>query len=217
MTYSYRLRGFNQGNLADIELLNLMGFHPSIMKAKGYWERGFDFTTDVDLGMRDEEIFQAKPRLERDSRQVFFAVVDKLNLVVGWVWFYLDARNPLPAKIVNELKLTKRNSRIYQLSYEKLMSDGWPKELVAQAEHVTLKYLTKVRKGVIVEGLALAIARMKRRLRKLYVIPRKLVLYAFTHPQNVASQKVLLRNGFIRRKRKYSYRGSPHYLWVRVV
>jgi len=213
----YRLRGFKRSSESDIELVNLMGFHPSIMKAKGYWESGFDFENQVDLNSVDREIFQTKARIERKIGNVLYAVVDKLDKVVGWIWFYKDKSHPLPRGVASKLGINKYNSRVYQISYEKLMSSDWPEELVDKAEHVTLDYLTKERKGVIVIGLAKAIKSLTRRFRSLYVRKQKLGLYAFTHPRNIASRKVLEKNGFEKVGRKYSYDGTPHYLWVKVV
>lgn len=213
----YRLRGFRRSSQSDIELVNLMGFHPSIMKAKGYWKRGFDFEKEVDLKAADRAIFQTKARIERPNENVMYAVVDGLDKVVGWIWFYKDKTHRLPAAVAGNLGLSIYNSRIYQVSYEKLMSSEWPLELVAKAEHVTLKYLEKNRKGVIVEGLAKAILRLRRRMNLLYKRRHKLVVYAFTHPSNIASRKVLEKNKFERIRRKYSYDGVPHYLWVKVV
>jgi hypothetical protein len=215
--FNYRLRGFNQANLADIELVNLMGYHPSIMKAKGYGTRGFGYIKDVNLQERDRDIFAAKTKMSRKYEDILFGVADKQDKIVGWIWFYRDASHPLPAKVVTELTLTPRNSRIYQISYEKLMSEGWPAQLVEKAQHITPAYLKKTRKGIIVGGLKLAMASMKRMYRKLYVRKRSLVFYAFTHPTNIASRKVLEYNGFTRNARKYSYDGVPHYLWVKVV
>jgi RimJ/RimL family protein N-acetyltransferase len=215
-TYPYRLRSFDRANPRDIELVNLMKFHPTTMKAKGYWTRGFQYKHEVDLSEEDGDLFVVRSVLTRKMNDVLFAVADAHNRVVGWIWFYRDSRHPLPKRIVHELGLTSRNSRIYQLSYEKLMSEAWPSALIDQAQHVSIHYLHRPRKGVIVEGLRLAVARLSRAYRKLYVAKRRLVLYAFTAPGNVASAKVLLYNGFKRQDRKYSYGGVPHYLWLKI-
>lgn len=217
LNHSYKLRSFDPQNLADIELTNLMWFHPETMKAKGYWERGFNFENEVDLTEEDGDLFKVKTKISRKCEDVLYSVVDLKNKVVGWIWFYKDARHPLPQRIVHKLHLTPRNSRVYQISYEKLMSSGWPRELAAKAEQVSLQYLFQERKGAIVEGLRLAISKMSRAYRKLYVKKRKLVFYAFTYPTNIPSKKVLQRNGFTKIERKYSYGGTPHNLWVKVV
>jgi len=212
----YKLRGFNPDNLGEIELFNLMGYHPTTLKARGCWKPGFDYKNEVDL-TSTRNLIVTSSRISRKDDDVLFAVTDLGDKIVGWVWFYHDSTHPLPAKVVSELGLTERNSRIYQISYEKLMSEGWPKALVAKVRHVTVSYLAKRRKGVIVAGLGLAIARLVRMYRRLYVYKRKLVLYAFVHRSNLASSKVLAHNGFTRLKRKYSYDGTLHFLWVKVV
>lgn len=213
----YSIRGFNRENLAEVELFHLMSYHPTTLKARGYWKRNFDYEQEVDLTRLGSAIFDLSPRVSRKYEDVLFAVADRLDRIVGWVWFYCDNTHPLPAKIVNELGLTPRNSRIYQLSYEKLMSEGWPEELVDKAQYVTVSYLERARKGVIVEGLRLAIARLARSYRRLYIKRRKLVLYGFVHGKNLASRIVLERNGFVKQAKRYSYDGVPHQLWVKVV
>lgn len=213
----YRLRSFDRGNPRDIELVNLMGFHPTIMKAKGYWSPNFQYNHTIDLNDEDRELFSTKSTITRKVEDILFAVTDTKNKIVGWIWFYRDSRHPLPKRIVSKFGLTSRNSRIYQLSYEKLMSEDWPSALLSKVQHVTPSYLHKPRRGVIVEGLRLAIGRISRAYRKLYVVKRRLVFYAFTSPRNVASARVLEYNGFVRQGRKYCYEGIPHYLWLKIV
>lgn len=213
----YRLREFQVDNSADVELFNLMQYHPSVMRAKGYYKSGFDYKNEVDLKEYDNFWRKSSATLEKGSKDVFFAIADKLNRVVGWIWFFKDLRNPLPARVAKDLGVTSRNSCVFQISYEKLMSRGWPVSLVEKIEHVTLGYLKKERKGVVVEGLRLAIGRLKRAMKRVYITPRKLVLYAYVHQSNIGSKKVLQYNGFKRVARKYSYEGTPHYVWVKVV
>lgn len=213
----YSIRGFDRSSSEEIELFNLMAYHPTTLKARGYWKSKFNYARDVDLGSTKNSFFWTRQQLSRKVEDVAYAVADKLDKIVGWIWFYQDSQHPLPARVVSELGLTSRNSRVYQLSYEKLMSEGWPEELIAKAQHVKVGYLTKTRKGVIVEGLRLAILRLRRMYRKLYVRPRKLVLYAYVHPRNRASSIVLERNGFELYPRRYSYDGVGHRLWVKVV
>jgi hypothetical protein len=214
---AYTLRGFDRSNLAEIELFNLMGYHPVTLKARGCWKKGFKYSTEADLTSLENLPSENNHVISRITEDVLFTVADHSDKIVGWIWFYQDSSHPLPSRISTELGLTPRNSRIYQISYEKLMSDGWPDELVKQVKHVTVSYLAKERKGVIVQGLKLAISRLSRMYRKLYVYKRKLVLYAFVHRLNLASAKVLKYNGFVRMTRKYSYDGTLHYLWVKVV
>lgn len=214
---SYTLRGFDRSNLAEIELFNLMGYHPVTLKARGCWKKGFNYVKEANLTSIANIPSEGNHIISRDVDDVLFTVADYSDKIVGWIWFYQDSSHPLPARISTELGLTPRNSRVYQISYEKLMSEGWPDELIKQVKHVTVRYLAQERKGVIVQGLKLAISRLSRMYRKLYVYKRKLVLYAFVHRSNLASSKVLERNGFTKYNRKYSYDGTLHYLWVKVV
>lgn len=212
----YKLRGFDHSNPSEIELFNMMAYHPTTLKSRGYWKPKYDYSSVKYLDYAKYSIFETSHRISRVQKDVLYVVADKLNKIVGWIWLYVDTAHPLPAAVITKLGLTPRNSRIYQLSYEKLMSEGWPAELVKKVKHVSIKHLTKERKGVIVEGLRLAIARLSRTYRMLYVHKRKLVLYAFVHHANLASNIVLERNGFTRLKKKYSYDGTLLYLWVKV-
>ena len=214
---NYRLRGLDQANLAEVELLNLMYYHPVVMAAKGYPSADPLYGQKVDLMEPGADIFEAESVVTREARDLAFAIADEYNHLVGWIWFYQDARHPLPIKVANRYGLTDKNCRFYQLSYEKLMSDGWPIDLVNKVVHVKKEHLTIPRKGVVVKGLRLAINRLIRGYRKLYAKRRTLALYAFVHPSNVASCKVLDTNGFTKIERMYSYDGELHQLWVRII
>ncbi len=213
----YRLRSFQPSNLIEIERMNLMYFHPAVMEAKGYASKDPRYGLTVDLLQSHSEMFSTPRELTRKPMDLSYAIADQSNHLIGWIWFYMDKSHPLPVQVSKELGLTPSNSRIYQMSYEKLMSDGWPEEIVAKLKHVQREHLCMPRKGVVVEGLRLAIKRLRGSYRKLYSANRKLVLYGFVHPDNIASQKVLVANGFEQAKRSYKYDGVPHELWVRVV
>ncbi len=213
----YKLRSVKRDNLADIEVLNLMAYHPLVMKAKGYWQRGFDFEKNVNLSDVDKGYFASNRIVSRRKSDIFYGVSDPTGLLVGWVWFYADKQHPLPTGVQTRLGVNTTNANIYQISYEKLMSKDWPIALLEKMVHVRRRELLKPRKGVIVEGLRLAIGRVKRAYQKIYAVKRRLVFYAFTHPTNIASKKVLEKNGFVKEKRKYAYDSVPHYLWIKVV
>ncbi len=213
----YRLRGFEPTNQAEIERMNLMYFHPAVMEAKGYASKDPFYGLKVDLLKPNPEMFGTHTRIDRKNKDISFAIADKKNHLIGWIWFYVDKSHPLPTKLVKELALNERNSRIYQISYEKLMSEGWPEEIMAKLTHVKKEHLSIPRKGVVVEGLRLAIRRLQRDYRKLYIQKRKLVLYGFVHPANIASAKVLEMNGFEKIARMYRYDSVLHNLWVRII
>jgi len=194
-----------------------MFYHPQVLKFMGYKRQDIDPIRQGDLQEPDWSMFSIKPVVTRVFADVSYAVADQANKLVGWVWFSHDSRHPLPKRVAKRLGLRASNSRSYQLIYEKLMSEGWPKSLISKVIHVHPKELHAPRKGVIVEGLRLAIARLKRSYRRLYVNKRKLVIYAYVMPDNVPSQKVLLKNGFKIEERKYLYDGIEHNLWVRII
>ena len=213
----YRLRGFYPGDPEEIERMNLMYYHPGVMKAKSYWQSEGHTIKDADLSAIHRSAFSVPTKIMRQNRSVSYAVADIRDRLVGWVWFYHDSRHPLPTRLIKELKLTSRNSRVYQVSYEKLLSDGWPPVLIRKVRHITGAELRRERRGVIVEGLRLALGRLRREYRALYPERRMLVLYAYVLLDNYASQVVLERNGFWKDARVYRHAGEPHELWVRVV
>lgn len=214
---TYYLRGFEANNPHDVERLNLMYYHPEVMKAKGYWKRGANVIDGEDLQEADSSMFDILNKLTPRHEDVSYAVADIANKLVGWIWFYRDSRYPLPSRVMKEMGLNPLSSRVYQVSYEKLMSEGWSKEILANIVHTKAEYLHEPRKGVIVEGLRLAIVRIAAEFQKLFPTDQKLVLYGFVLPKNVASCKVLERNGFVKAKRKYRYCKVLHDLWVKII
>ena len=211
------MRAFEPDNLGDIERVNLMFYHPAVMKAKGYFRQGYVVESERDLHEVSRDMFCHPARITRQKRDVVLAVTDRESGVLGWIWFYRDSSHPLPQRVQTELGISERKGRIYQLSYEKLLSNGWPAKILEKTRQVTPSYLQVERKGVIVEGLRIAILRLRRQFRTLYGLERKLVLYAFVDPSNISSSLVLQKNGFTRISRKYKYDGVPQNLWVRVV
>lgn len=213
----YTIRSLDSGNLADVELLNLMYYHPIVMSAKGYSSLDPHYAQKVDLHEAESDIMAAHSRVKRKVSDVVFAIADKANHLAGYIWFYTDKKHPLPVSVVKAHGLTPKNSRVYQVSYEKLMSDGWPRDLVNKMVVVKKEHLTIPRKRVVMEGLAMAITRLHREYHALYTKKRSLVLYGYVQPENVASCKVLESNGFAKTDRLYSYDGVPHQLWVRII
>lgn len=214
---TYQLRGFDSTNLADVERVNLMCFHPHVMKAKGYWEADFQIDDDVDLQHVDWHFFKTPSRFGRTHSDLLFAVTDQDSQAIGWIWYYSDTRHPLPQRVMTELGLTKRNAHICQVSYEKLLNTDWPAELVARATTVTLDDLSLERKGVIVEGLKQSLEVIANSHKKIKSAKKHFVAYGFTNPENIASEKVLARNGFLKYVRQYRYDGVLNNLWVRSV
>jgi hypothetical protein len=211
---SYSLRSFDPFNPGDNLAMNLMFYHPEVMKAKGYYKEGFDFAKVTDLHEIDNAKSVIDTKVTRASKNIMYSVVDQNDALVGWIWFYLDKQYPLPKKVRDEYGLTERNSRIYQVSYQKLMSSGWPLPLLEQLNHNTKLHLHRDRKGVIVTGLRMALKKLARDFAKLYQIPKKLVIYGYIKPDNAASEKVLSRNGFVKYPKQYKYEGELHDLWI---
>lgn len=214
---SYRLRNFEPSNLGEIERMNLMFYHPAVMEAKGYASSDVSYATKVDLGRVQPNMFDGENLVKSDGVDVSYAIADTDNHLVGWIWFYLDKSHPLPIKVAKYFGLTAHNALMYQLSYEKLMSEGWPAEIVAKLIHVKKEHLTIPRKGVVVQGLKLALKRLQRGFEKVYRDQKYLVLYGFVLPDNIASQKVLEMNDFQKIERMYQYDSIPHQLWVRII
>jgi hypothetical protein len=214
---NYQLRGFEPTNLADIERVNLMFYHPSVMKAKDYFRKGYVVRSQADLQRISSGMFKSKSTLTRGKHDVSLAVTDLQGGVVGWIWFYQDSRHPLPIAVKKKLDVAKNHNYIYQVSYEKLLSNGWPGHILKKTKFVTPAYLQAERKGVIVEGLKMAILKLRREFKALKKDTAKLVLYAFIDPANIASNKVVEKNGFSLIERPYSYDGDRVNLWVRIL
>lgn len=214
---SYSIRGFDSRNLEDVERVNLMFYHPTVMKAKAYFRKGYVVRTQADLHKISPGMFKSKSQFTKKNHDISLAVTDKESGVVGWIWFYQDSSHPLPIAVKKRYGVNNLDSYIYQVSYEKLLSKGWPAHILKKAKFVTPEYLQSERKGVIVEGLRMAIMRLGQEIRVLKQAKVKLVLYAFIDPSNIASIKVVEKNGFSLIERKYSYDGSKVDLWVRII
>lgn len=183
----------------------------------GYEEETVQKSKTRNLQKIDKAMFSTSSVIEREYKDVSYAVADKHNHLVGWIWFCVDKRHPIPRRVANRFGLNGAKIRQYQVVYEKLLSIDWPVEILAKTIHVDHSDLHSERKGVIVEGLRLAILRLKREYRKLYVKKRSLALYAYVLPDNIASQKVLQKNGFAKEERQYVYDGLTHDLWIRII
>lgn len=214
---AYKLRGFEAGNPSDVERMNLMYYHPQVMKAKGYFKREFGWISRADLQESDESMFNILSTISDQHNDVSYAVADELNQLVGWVWFYSDKSHPLPTRVRKELGLTEQNSRVYAVSYEKLMSEGWPDEILNKMVHTSLDELKSGRKGVVVIGLKLALEKLEHDYHRIFSPEHKLVVYGYVNPRNIASRKVLERNGFDKVKRQYRYAKAWHDLWVKII
>lgn len=213
----YFIRSFDSSNLGDVERLNLMFYHPTVMKAKKYYRMGYVVKSREDLHRVSPAMFKSKSTLTRKKQNISLAVIDSEGGVVGWIWFYQDHRHPLPVGVKKILGVNDAISHIYQVSYEKLLSEGWPAHILQKTKLVTPEYLKSERKGVIVEGLKMAILRLRDEFTVLKKGSAKLVLYAFIDPNNIASAKVVEKNGFVLINRKYSYDGEKVDLWVRII
>lgn len=213
----YRLRPFNPGNPGDTLAMNLMFYHPEVMQAKGYWSEKFDFAQIRDLSKIDKTLAKIDYHASHKSHDLMYSVVDKFDHLVGWIWFYLDSRYHLPTRVQKELGLRTDNSRIYQVSYQKLMSMGWPEALLEKVDHATKLHLHTSRFGVIVAGLGLALKKLKRDFAKLDKSGGKIAVYAYVEPGNIGSAKVLARNGFVKYPKQYKYEGVSNDLWVKII
>ena len=214
---AYILRGFEENNPSEIERMNLMYYHPEVMKAKGYWKRGASVIEDHELQESDQSMFNTLSTITSGYNDVAYAVADLTNKLVGWIWFYNDKSHSLPKMIIKKMGISLGNSRIYQVSYEKLMSDGWSSDILSKIVHTNLNQLKTPRKGVIVEGLRLALEKISAEFRSLYPESHKLVIYGYVNPRNIASRIVLERNGFVKHSRQYKYDGVLNHVWVKIL
>lgn len=211
----YSLRSYDPSNFGDVEVMNLMYYHPEVMKAKGYYREDFDFESVKDIAQIDKNLERIS-KLTRLAKQVMYSVVDEANNLVGWIWFYHESRHPLPKRIYDELGLNNQ-SQIFQVSYQKLMSEGWPASLINKVSQSTVVHLHKPRYGVIVQGLALALVQLRQECKILYKDKGAKAIFAYVLPDNISSAKVLERNGFAKYHRQYKYEGELNDLWTLII
>lgn len=208
----YRLREIDPTNGGDIERMNLMFLHPSVRCAMGY--KRLDQYLSVkpgELQILDKSLVNKNKVKKQIYDDVSYAVVDLKDKLVGWIWFCQDKRHPFPKMVAKRLGVNLLHTPSYQIVYEKLLSDNWPKHLMANIVHTPLHELNLPRKGVIVSGLDMAIKSLKRKLGK------RIALYAYVLPDNKASAIVLGRNSFEKVVRQYNYDKVVHDLWVKII
>jgi hypothetical protein len=75
--------------------MNLMFYHPEVMKAKGYFKDDFNFAKISDLHDVDKTLANIDYNVTKKSHDVMYSVVDAKDVLVGWIWFYQDARYPI--------------------------------------------------------------------------------------------------------------------------
>lgn len=201
--HKYNLRPFLMDDPEEIERINLMAHHPEVAKAKSYWNSAI--WTKKKVNLLEKSIFEDK------SHNYSFAIADINNKVVGWVWFYQDLSLPLPVMLQKMLGVTK-SSFVRQVSYEKLLSTGWPERLLSQTKYLNRAELAGERPGVVVAGLGMAIESLKHEMKQ-----KSGVLYAYVIPNNIASQKVLEKNDFVKVDRMYKSQGVLHQVWIRKI
>ena len=212
----YNIRNFNLNSPSDIERMNLMYFHPQVMKDKGYFVPGFDYKKVGSLSEADHSLKKVTAKVGKRSRDITYVVVDQKNELVGWVWFYVDKKYILPKSVAKLLKLNSRNSKVYQVSYQKLLSVGWPKRLLQKVKHTSVKTLSQPRRGVIVHGLKQAMSRLQREHKEVHA-EKRLIVYGFVNPANIASSSVLVYNGFVKHTKQYKYDGILNDLYMKVL
>lgn len=212
---TYRIRNFRINDQSEIELVNLMSYHPSVAKAKGYYTRKFRRFAEVALDNPEVMPEYENTRVTRTTKDVSYAIADASDTLCGWIWFYRPT-HPLPSLVSKRLGVTKR-TKVFELSYEKLLHFDWPEELLAKLVHNDKKVVRLERKGVIVSSLALAIRKLLAEYHKVYVRRPKIVLCAYVKVRNTPSKIVLQRNGFTRENRVYRSNQSAHELWTRVL
>ena len=213
---AYHLRPFYPDDPEEIERMNLMFYHPHVLKHMGFKEGEHYPERRDELQRPDKSMFASASEVREKHGDVAYGIADAADGLVGWVWFCIDKRHPLPVRVARRLEVLPQ-TRVYQVVYEKLLSADWPDYLIERMVHVKHEELFRTRKGVVVEGLRLAILKLKHEYGRLWTKPAELVLYGFVLPENIASQKVLLANGFSREDRLYWCDGVEHQLWVSVI
>ncbi|MFZ5425007.1 MAG: GNAT family N-acetyltransferase [Patescibacteria group bacterium] len=173
----YSLRQFNPSNSEDTQRLTDMDKNPNVLKFMGGDPSSAE---DIDY------LLNVKPFHEEDPRLIW-AIVDTENKLVGWIQFYED--EILPESIKNELSIPK-HALILETSYCKLFK-AWSdsNSFIDARTH----FLQKENLGVAYHGLRESIAYFKA-LNISASMP--ICITAYTERGNIASEKVLEKNGF---------------------
>lgn len=212
MSYSdsYLLRRFNPASLRDLETVELMESHPLLAYMPDYQtEQG------EELSYREFLSYGTDLALTTDQTDInlLYAITDHDSHVVGLVWYYTDKEQGFPASFKDNPHFAP--DTIYlQLSYYKLMSDGWSKRHLRSLRTVPLDFIRQPRRGVAVSGVKQSLALLRRQIKKLS-FPHPIVVYAYNHPTNLASAAVLRRNRLILTPTLHLYADEPHQLWYK--
>ncbi len=165
---------------------------------------------DLDWLLRANEADRKLPWL-------LWAIVDDRNEPVGWVQFYVD----VSMNTENRQKLgLKEDDLVLEVSYSKLFPT-WPKYSHHIKDRDDLD--TTERKGVAVNGLKQSLIKLKQMEETISTAsgeaPRRVLITAYTSPENKASEAVLSRNGFeIAGSQQYK-KGEEHEdrLWIKQI
>jgi len=172
-------------------------------------------------------VFLERGEDQKENPIALYAVTDDEGEAIGWVEYYTDKDNPLPDDISKNLSLTPEDL-VLQVSYEKLLSEGWPEYLLHIDRELSEAVLNTDRKGVIVSGLRQTMLDLRRKENFISSQsaepPRRIVIYAYTDLDNKASEKVLEKNGFALDETIRTYHeepnakeptGKPNHLWYK--
>lgn len=207
----YYLRRFNPALRRDLETVELMESHSALADMPDSVD-----DTGEELAYKDFLSFDISLPTDRRFRNLnaLFAVVNKASHVVGLIWYYTKSAYTFPLKEKRRLKLTGKNILFIQVSYYKLMHSGWDQKTLKQFKSVPVNFVRQKRKGVIVSGLKQSLDYLARQ-ESGNKVPRKILVYAYTHPTNLASEHVLRANGFTLCDTQYIYDEDPSNLWYK--
>lgn len=201
----YGIRRFNRNNSEETQIFTDIYRHPKAMRWLYSSENPEKINEDMDWMLNIDETDKEDPR-------ILWAIVDKENKPVGWVMFYKD--NYLPDNLKNKLGVDT-NSLILEVSYVKSFTD-WPEG--TQFIHSRDNLTNLQNEDVVINGLRQSLLLLKSREKIISTTsattPRQVVITAYTDPENVASEKVLIANEF-EKQGKVDYEGEQNNIWVK--
>ena len=201
----YSIRRWNPNSSEDSQRFTDIDRHPRVLT-------GMD-NPDSSIGEDIDFLMRVGESDSKDPRAMFAVVDDRTGKALGFVQYYQDSNHPLPKDIKERLNLTA-DALILQVSYAKLFGK-WPENSKFVKKRNNLEKEEHLEVGV--SGVRQTLQHLREMediiSKKGKAQPRKIIIYAYTDPDNIASEKVLAKNEFNKSDTQYEYDGVPNNMW----
>ncbi len=207
----YSIRSLNPRNSEETQIFTDIDRHPEALRnmlpPKKSKPKNIDYLINANQMSKD---YKTK---KKDPRQVF-GIVDDKNHLVGWVQYYREEN----LGNLQEQANIPENAVVLEISYGKLFSK-WPKYTHFKNERTNLP--DKESKGVAISGVKQSLIKLREmeKTTSAEIHPeRPIFVSAYTYPDNIASEKVLLQNGFKKLEKMVNDKiGKPNNVWIKQI